>query len=97
MNLIENHMVIGNANAFADADPHCASDLVKDPDWWDAKLEGVNAVTGALPMALARAMQSLDRACEGDQISIRAVLSALSILQRAAMVEAIEETEGELE
>lgn len=108
MNMLENHMTQGNADAFAlrsDADQkhheaevkRAAKEKLTRADWWNTQLEGTNGTTGAAPQALARAMENLNRACLGDQISTRAVLAALSILQRAAMVDAIAEAEGEVE
>lgn len=70
---------------------------VKSAEWWNGVLEGVNGTTSELPQQLARMMANLDRACEGDGISLGAITAALSIVQRQAKRDAEDGARDEAE
>ncbi len=70
-----------------------AAQRLADRDWWTDQLDGYNATTAALPATMARAMESLDLACNGDPIATQAILAALSNLQKQARTEALQGAE----
>lgn len=69
-----------------------ADKCLLDPDWWAEEILGDNGTTGALPRAMSDCMKNLDSARAGDEISRKAILSALCLLQRAAYTEALDES-----
>jgi hypothetical protein len=60
-----------------------AAQDIKDADWWAERLEGIDPSKEAAA-TLARCMTNLDAACTGDAISVTAILTALSNLQKQA-------------
>lgn len=60
---------------------------VKDADWWADKLGSMD-LGKDVASALARCMTNLDAACNGEPISRDAVLTALSVLQKQARLDA---------
>ena len=69
------------------------------PEYWGSILEGINHLTDELPRQIARCMANIDLACKADEIAIRAITTALSILQAHAKItlrpEAREQAERE--
>lgn len=69
-----------------------ADKCLLDPDWWAEEILGDNPTTRTVPLTMSDCMKNLDAACAGDELSRRAILSALCRLQRVAYVEARDES-----
>lgn len=73
-------------------------ELLASDDWWRLELSGVNPVSKAVDDQLSRIMGPLDSACKEigptGHYATQGILSALSIIQREAQMEAKIQAEG---
>lgn len=73
--------------AYAEAE---AEKSIVDCQWWTKQLEN-DALNSILGMQLPRMMHELDRACKGDAIALDAIRNALSLIEKCAYSQAVED------
>jgi hypothetical protein len=74
-----------------------AEEKLADVLWWNARMEGMNALSAEVPTQLARMMGNLEPARRGEAVAVDAITTALHYLRRLARRDAEAEARDEAE